>query len=622
VIIGGNSKVPQLVAPSFDMAPIDESLAAMIDNVKAKVQEVANIFKEGFNVGFGDTNFDGIITAAEGIKTSLKNIFTDTEVVNASQNFATKVVYNLGQITGAVGSIGVTIAQNLLGGINLYLQQNSQTVKSYIVDMFNIGSDIATIAGNYSTAVADIFSVFRGPTAQQITADIIAIFGNAVMGTIETMAKLGRDILDALTRPIIENKDLIKTALENTLIPIQTVTSSISLFVTNTFLKIKQVYDEHISPLFTSIGTGLSTIFNTLLSGYNTYLAPVFQKLGVEIATLINEHLQPLMNSFLDLVAKVVDGIKQIWEIVLVPFINWIVANILPIIAPIIDKLGSLSTEFEGLIADVLKGVLDSLGGVIDFLVGVFTGDWEKALKGLREIFNGQWEEITSILDVFDKYLQEIFTTDWSQSFGLLGDALNGFFKSCSDIWSGIKEVFNGINEFVQGVFTGDWEQAWNGIKDIFGGIFDIMKGMATARLNAIIAIINKGINKLNTVSVDIPSWSPVASGEHFGVNIPNIPYLAKGGIVDSPTLSMIGEAGKEAVVPLENNTEWMDKLATAVGTVVVNAMALQKNNSSSSDKGITGDIVIMCDGVELGRASAKGINKAQKVSGKILLDV
>jgi phage-related protein len=619
---GDNSKVPKLVAPSFDMAPIDESLAAMIDNVKAKVQEVANIFKEGFKVGFGDTNFDGIITAAEGIKESLKSIFTDTEVVNASQNFATKVIYNLGQMSGAVASIGVTIAQNLLGGFNLYLQQNAQTVKGYIVDMLNIGSDIATIAGNYATAIADIFSVFRGPTAQQITGDVIAIFDNAAMGTVEIVAKLGRDILNALTRPIIENKDLIKTALENTLVPIQTVTGSISDFVSNTFKKIKQVYDEHVSPLFTSIGTGLSSIFNTLLSGYNTYLAPVFQKLGEEISVLIKEHLQPLMNSFLDLVGKVVDGIKLIWENILVPFINWAINKILPILGPIIEKLGSAFIDFGSLVADVIKGVLDVLGGIIDFLIGVFTGDWEKALEGLKEIFKGIWEIITSIIETFDKYLQDAFTTDWTESFGILGGALNGFLKSCSEIWDGVKEVFAGINEFIQGVFSGDWEKAWSGIKDIFGGIFDIIKGMATAKLNAVIGIINAAINKLNTVSVDVPSWAPIAGGQHFGVNIPNIPYLAKGGIVDSPTLSMIGEAGKEAVVPLENNTEWMDKLATAVGTVVVNSMALQKNNSSSSDNGITGDIIIMCDGVELGRASAKGINKAQKVSGKILLDV
>ena len=40
------------------------------------------------------------------------------------------------------------------------------------------------------------------------------------------------------------------------------------------------------------------------------------------------------------------------------------------------------------------------------------------------------------------------------------------------------------------------------------------------------------------------------------------MPALAAGGIVSTPTLAMIGEAGKEAVVPLENNSEWLDKLA------------------------------------------------------------
>ena len=82
-------------------------------------------------------------------------------------------------------------------------------------------------------------------------------------------------------------------------------------------------------------------------------------------------------------------------------------------------------------------------------------------------------------------------------------------------------------------------------------------------------AAFNAVINAINSIKFTIPSWVPVFGDKEFGglsiPNIPepaNIPYLATGGIVTGATLAHIGEAGREAVLPLENNTEWMDVLA------------------------------------------------------------
>lgn len=80
--------------------------------------------------------------------------------------------------------------------------------------------------------------------------------------------------------------------------------------------------------------------------------------------------------------------------------------------------------------------------------------------------------------------------------------------------------------------------------------------------INIIIKGINTVIGGLNKVKFDIPDWVPVIGGKEFGFNIKEIPLMAKGGVVDKPTLAMVGEAGKEAVMPLENNTAWIDKLA------------------------------------------------------------
>lgn len=91
---------------------------------------------------------------------------------------------------------------------------------------------------------------------------------------------------------------------------------------------------------------------------------------------------------------------------------------------------------------------------------------------------------------------------------------------------------------------------------------FDKVKAAFKTMVNACITGINALIKGLNKLKIDIPDWVPSIGGGKLGFNIPLIPKLAKGGIVDKATLAMIGEAGKEVVMPLENNTAWIDKLA------------------------------------------------------------
>ena len=114
--------------------------------------------------------------------------------------------------------------------------------------------------------------------------------------------------------------------------------------------------------------------------------------------------------------------------------------------------------------------------------------------------------------------------------------------------WAGklgdkIKEVFGTIGNWFADTFSGVWDTIKSFINLITGGINTLIKGV-------------------NKVKFNIPDWVPAIGGKKFGFNIPQIPKLARGGIVDKPTTALIGEAGTEAVVPLENNTGWLDKMA------------------------------------------------------------
>lgn len=179
-----------------------------------------------------------------------------------------------------------------------------------------------------------------------------------------------------------------------------------------------------------------------------------------------------------------------------------------------------------------------------------------------RNLVNGAFNSIKNTLSTFKNWLGSVFTTDWSQKFGIMGNILNGYIATIRNIFGGIKQIFGGLIDFIAGIFTGNWSRAWQGVVNIFKGIFNTLSAVAKAPLNGIISLVNMAIDALNKFHVKVPEGVPIIGGRNIGFNIPKIPYLAKGGIVDQPTTAVIGEAGKEAVVPLENNTGGLSLLA------------------------------------------------------------
>ena len=179
------------------------------------------------------------------------------------------------------------------------------------------------------------------------------------------------------------------------------------------------------------------------------------------------------------------------------------------------------------------------------------------------------------------------------------GDIISGLFQgitdgiskirpACENIWSTIKSVFSSVGSWFQTTFS----NAWQKVKDVFstgGKIFDGIKDGIASTFKTIVNGLIDGINKvirvpfnsinsmLNTIrGIEVLGVSPFKNLWSYNpLSIPQIPKLALGGIVNRPgrgVPAIIGEAGAEAVLPLENNTEWMDILADKIagGTITI----------------------------------------------------
>ena len=156
------------------------------------------------------------------------------------------------------------------------------------------------------------------------------------------------------------------------------------------------------------------------------------------------------------------------------------------------------------------------------------------------------WDEVKA-------KLIELWTAFEEKFPGLAATMKNIYEGSIKPTIDGIKTTFQGLISFISGVFSGDWTKAWEGAKTSFSGCFQALPEFAKGPLNLVISLANKAIAGLNSLgSFTVPDWVPGVGGKSMGINIPQIPTLASGGIATGPSLAMVGEGREpEAILPL-----------------------------------------------------------------------
>lgn len=418
--------------------------------------------------------------------------------------------------------------------------------------------------------------------------------------------------------------------------------------------------------------------FEPLIASFNkvkTAIEPIINNLGKIIKWFLVEILDPLAHwtisdllpAFLNLLAGALNFLnpilevfmslgKWLWDEFLQPIASWtggVIVDTLNWLADALTNIGNWISENKPFVEDftlvvgsfalawglvtaavaiwnavgvVAAAVTTAFGVAIKFLTGpigiailaigaiiaagvLLYKHWDVVKAKAIEV----WDFIKNKFNSFKEWLGNIFLTDWSRKFGKLGEIMNGFLGFVSSIWNSVTRIFSGIIDFIAGVFTGNWSRAWQGVVNIFGGIMDGLGAVIKAPLNGVIWLINQAISGLNKIKV--PDWVPSWLGGGQGINIPQIPYLARGGIIDSPTLAMVGEAGKEAVVPLENNKGGLRELASLL-------LAEMGPRSSNNDNFGDGDIIFQIDSSVIGKVALKELRKMQRQGNITLIPV
>ena len=308
---------------------------------------------------------------------------------------------------------------------------------------------------------------------------------------------------------------------------------------------IKPVADFFVG-LWNGIVTGVTTAFNAVKTFLSTIANWIYTNVIQPVVNFFTTIIFPIVSKIVEIVMKIIEIVVTLVSV----FVQWIKANV---IDPIVNF-------FVGLWNSIVAGITSFVESA-KAVIGVIT-EWinTNIITPVATFFSGLWEGIVTGVTSFIESVKSVMLTivEWIST----------------NIITPISTFFNGL---------------WEGIKTAFGVIADtitsVLKGAVNTVLSFICGVINgviKGINWAIDVINAIPGVSITKITEL------EVPQLAQGGIVDKPTMSIIGEAGTEAVMPLENNTGWIGRLASMISTQMENIRPTNTSQMTTTNQGDT----------------------------------
>lgn len=485
-------------------------------------------------------------------------------VVPALENF-----YNIGlsplvQAIGDVADSMLTWATGILKGWSDWFITNKDNIAQFGTTLGEIVEPISTIIGDLlritwnvlATALTIINDALQGiatslitmkpETLKSIITDLLLIAG----GTLTAKAFL--NIQDGLMG-FVTGTDQAGNAWKGfkQIIKEGNSEGDLGYFITEPFkLAFEKLDMVFFTPFKTALNTHLFTPFKSILDAMRVEWTSSMTAIGSS-----GGGLQILEST----VKSVGAGFSRLWAIISAhPFA--LIAVAIATVVALLVHLWNTNEEFRNSIQDLWN---NNLKPTIDKIINVLKELWEEHLKPLVDRIKELWENTLkpslsdlwdTVKDVWDKLsvvLGEIIKVVGVVISTVLGVLVGGV-EMIASIIGGIADVLTGIIDFLTGVFSGDWEKAWTGIKEIVLGILDSISGVFEGFIDGLIEGINnlgnaindlfgKDKKKKNTYTFNTNSKINLKN-QAKNINIPQMRAFANGGVLNSPTVGLMGE--------------------------------------------------------------------------------
>lgn len=313
------------------------------------------------------------------------------------------------------------------------------------------------------------------------------------------------------------------------------------------------IYDNVIKPvadffvgLWNGIVTGVTTAFNAVKSFLSTIANWIYTNVIMPVVNFFMTYIYPFIEKIVEIVAKIIEIVTVLVSV----FVQWVNTNVVqPIVSFFQNLWNSIVTIFQNVATWFTEMFTSAVNGI------------KTAFSVIGEFFSGVWSSITTVF--------ANVVTWFSDKFSQAVEAIKSFF-------SPLGEFFRGVWDSIVTIFTSIGAKISDAISGAVKGAINTVLSGAAGIINGFISAINFAIDVINAIpGVSISKITPLS-----------VPALATGGVIESPTVAMIGEAGTEAVMPLENNTQWIGRLASMITTQMDNIRPANSQLTTTNNQG------------------------------------
>lgn len=418
--------------------------------------------------------------------------------------------------------------------------------------VLNPSDDDAGFGGLYKDAFAGM---------QDVAFDIKEPDIKWVSKVAETLKGLTKTLTENLSPAITAFKDLfdsLKEPFQNT---VQSIGDTLSFLWADVFKPLgDHILNDFITPVINSFALNFAPIFEELLPTVWGVFSDAFQATAEAMKSVSETIIQPIFEGIKTVTIGVFDSIKTAWD----KYGGELTANF----RIAWDNIKSVVQNFW----EVFKPIIDMIGDRVSTLWGnhikPFTDAFYKAFMSLINVVLSLWNNaLAPYMTWFAKTFQPYFSFIWDLVVTSATNAVGFIFDIFENMLNGLAGVFDGI----VGLLTRDMSKAFDGFGRALKSWVNHITELVLFPINTIIKGINVLIRAANNLGANMSEISlmgqptapatPSASSGTSGKGGTQQRF-ARGIVVDSPTRALIGEAGKEAIVPLENNTGWIREFA------------------------------------------------------------
>ena len=316
--------------------------------------------------------------------------------------------------------------------------------------------------------------------------------------------------------------------------------------------------------------------------GFRKFWIGLWEKIK-EVAGNVWEAIKGFFSAAWDFIKGIWDGVAGFFSTIFETIKN-IIMTYINIWITIFKTAVNVVITIWNAIVGFFKGLWEKITAIFAAVGNFFKERFQAAVNNIKTVFavvanffKNVWNKIKQIFSVVANFFKERFqnaVNNIKLVFSVVGNffkgvwdkikgafaAVGSFFKNVfSNAWKAVKNVFSGVGSFFSGI--------WNKIKKVFTNIGqkigDAVGGAFKSAINFVLKAAEKVINfPINAINKLLGVINKIPGINLKKLNKIELPRLARGGVVDQPTIAQIGEAGAEAVIPLENNTGWIKKIA------------------------------------------------------------